>query len=217
MDKPLGEQYPGPGKTAFDIKTDKRFEKFTRVEVFGETDTHWVKVHVDLNDPNIFTVAPQLVNGTSSRTFRARRPLPPTASTKRTSESERAPSLLSGAFFAPVHRSSSHFSFTRNTTSSPDSPPPEHSPDPRKAEQVVQNAELPNAVIALMFAGCRRRLKANDPPAVRLVRASGTRCPGFRSRRLGQDETGTNNMQNCGSLTPALSGSYKVGSSPYVS
>ena len=62
MDKPLGEQYPGPGKTAFDIKTDKRFEKFTRVEVFGETDTHWVKVSVDLDDPNIFTVAPQLVN-----------------------------------------------------------------------------------------------------------------------------------------------------------
>jgi hypothetical protein len=60
-DKPLGEQYPAPGKAAFDQKTDKRFEKFTRVEVFGETDTHWVKIHIDPNDPNIFTVSQQIV------------------------------------------------------------------------------------------------------------------------------------------------------------
>jgi hypothetical protein len=61
VDKPLGEQFPAPGKAAFDQKTDKRFEKFTRVEVFGETDTHWVKVHVDPNDPNIFIISPQIV------------------------------------------------------------------------------------------------------------------------------------------------------------
>jgi hypothetical protein len=62
MDKPLGELYPSPTRSAFDQKTDKRFEKFTRVEVFGETDTHWVKVHVDPNDPNIFTISPQIVD-----------------------------------------------------------------------------------------------------------------------------------------------------------
>jgi hypothetical protein len=61
IDKPLGELYPSPTRSAFDQKSDKRFEKFTRVEVFGETDTHWVKVHVDPNDPNIFTVSPQIV------------------------------------------------------------------------------------------------------------------------------------------------------------
>jgi hypothetical protein len=61
VDKPLGEKYPAPGVAAFDQKTDKRFEKFTRVEVFGETDTHWMKIKVDPNDPNIFSVSMQIV------------------------------------------------------------------------------------------------------------------------------------------------------------
>jgi hypothetical protein len=61
-DKPLGEKFPGPGLTVFDPKTDKRFERFSRVEVFGETDTHWIKIHVDPKDPNIFTVSPQIVD-----------------------------------------------------------------------------------------------------------------------------------------------------------
>ncbi|MBD0327691.1 MAG: hypothetical protein ICV68_14735 [Pyrinomonadaceae bacterium] len=61
VDKPLGERYPAPGVAAFDQKTDKRFENFTRVEVFGETDTHWMKVRVDPQDPNIFSVSPQIV------------------------------------------------------------------------------------------------------------------------------------------------------------
>jgi hypothetical protein len=34
---------------------------FTRVETFGARNTHWVRATIDLNDPNLFKFAPQIV------------------------------------------------------------------------------------------------------------------------------------------------------------
>ena len=38
-----------------------RVEGFTRVEVFGQNDVHWVRGFIDTDDPKIFTFAPQTV------------------------------------------------------------------------------------------------------------------------------------------------------------
>ena len=42
-------------------KSHRRVENFTRVETFGNPDSHWVRVTVDPRDPNVFTFRPQYV------------------------------------------------------------------------------------------------------------------------------------------------------------
>ncbi|WP_157844853.1 hypothetical protein [Methylocucumis oryzae] len=34
---------------------------FTRVETFGNPNTHWVKATIDKNDPNVFKFEPMIV------------------------------------------------------------------------------------------------------------------------------------------------------------
>ncbi len=41
--------------------TGRVIENFTRLETFGTPDVHWVRVIVDLNDPNVFTFKPEIV------------------------------------------------------------------------------------------------------------------------------------------------------------
>jgi hypothetical protein len=36
-------------------------ENFTRLETFGTPDVHWVRVIVDVNDPNVLTFKPEIV------------------------------------------------------------------------------------------------------------------------------------------------------------
>jgi hypothetical protein len=43
-------------------KTRRFFENFTRVEVFGDPDTHWVRITVDPSKPELFTVEPEIVS-----------------------------------------------------------------------------------------------------------------------------------------------------------
>jgi hypothetical protein len=38
-----------------------RVDNFTRVEVFGQNDVHWVRGFIDTDDPKLFTFAPQTV------------------------------------------------------------------------------------------------------------------------------------------------------------
>jgi len=40
-------------------------ENFTRVETFGFPNTHWIKVTIDTDDPNVFTFRPQIVKANS--------------------------------------------------------------------------------------------------------------------------------------------------------
>ena len=42
-------------------KTKRNFENFTRVETFGDPDTHWVRITVDPSKPNLFTIEPEIV------------------------------------------------------------------------------------------------------------------------------------------------------------
>lgn len=44
-------------------KTRRFFENFTRVEVFGDPDTHWVRITIDPSKPELFTVQPEIVPG----------------------------------------------------------------------------------------------------------------------------------------------------------
>jgi hypothetical protein len=37
--------------------------KFTRVETFGASNTHWVAAIVDPRDPNLFEFSPRIVGG----------------------------------------------------------------------------------------------------------------------------------------------------------
>jgi hypothetical protein len=37
--------------------------KFTRVETFGASNTHWVAATVDPGDPNVFEFSPRIVQG----------------------------------------------------------------------------------------------------------------------------------------------------------
>lgn len=48
-------------KPLYSAKTGRIFENFTRVEVFGWPDSHWIKVEVDPSDPQVFAVRPQIV------------------------------------------------------------------------------------------------------------------------------------------------------------
>ena len=42
-------------------KTKRFFENFTRIEVFGDPDTHWVRITVDPSKPELFTIEPEIV------------------------------------------------------------------------------------------------------------------------------------------------------------
>ena len=42
-------------------KSQRRIENLTRVETFGNPDTHWVRVTVNPRDPNVFTFRPEYV------------------------------------------------------------------------------------------------------------------------------------------------------------
>ena len=73
----LGEQLEGYGKPValfhgdthlfridkplYSKKTKRLFENFTRVETFGWPDTHWVRVSVDLDDPQLFRFKAEIV------------------------------------------------------------------------------------------------------------------------------------------------------------
>ena len=55
MDKPL-----------YSRKSNRAFENFTRVETFGNPDTHWVRITVDPSTPQLFRVDPQIVAGNTA-------------------------------------------------------------------------------------------------------------------------------------------------------
>jgi hypothetical protein len=42
-------------------KTRRFFENFTRVEVFGDPETHWVQITVDPSKPELFTIEPEII------------------------------------------------------------------------------------------------------------------------------------------------------------
>ncbi len=48
-------------KPLFSAKTNRMFENFTRVETFGNPDTHWVRVTVDPSDPQVFRFNAEIV------------------------------------------------------------------------------------------------------------------------------------------------------------
>jgi hypothetical protein len=48
-------------KPLYSKKTNRLFENFTRVETFGNPDTHWVRVTVDPSDPQVFTFKGEIV------------------------------------------------------------------------------------------------------------------------------------------------------------
>ncbi|MEZ5043413.1 MAG: metallophosphoesterase [Saprospiraceae bacterium] len=54
-------------KPLLDRKTKRRIENFTRLEVFGASDVHWVKVVVNPKDPNVFQVRQELVRANFER------------------------------------------------------------------------------------------------------------------------------------------------------
>ena len=49
------------GKPLLSNKTKRFFETFTRIEVFGDPDTHWVRITVDPSRPELFTIEPEIV------------------------------------------------------------------------------------------------------------------------------------------------------------
>jgi predicted phosphodiesterase len=42
-------------------KMRRFFENFTRVEVFGDPETHWVRITVDSSKPELFTIEPEII------------------------------------------------------------------------------------------------------------------------------------------------------------
>jgi hypothetical protein len=48
-------------KPLYSTKTNRLFENFTRVETFGNPDTHWVRITVDPADPQLFTFKTEIV------------------------------------------------------------------------------------------------------------------------------------------------------------
>ena len=48
-------------KPLLDTKTGRIIENFTRVEVFGFPDTHWIRATLDPDDPNVFSFEPMIV------------------------------------------------------------------------------------------------------------------------------------------------------------
>jgi hypothetical protein len=43
-------------------KTKRFFENFTRIETFGDPDTHWVRITVDPSKPALFTIEPEIIS-----------------------------------------------------------------------------------------------------------------------------------------------------------
>jgi hypothetical protein len=50
-------------KPLYSRKTNRLFENFTRVETFGWPDTHWVRITVDPDDPQLFRYKAEIVPG----------------------------------------------------------------------------------------------------------------------------------------------------------
>jgi hypothetical protein len=48
-------------------KTGRFVDNFTRLEVFGDPDSHWVRVIVDPNVPGLFTLRPEIIPANSGR------------------------------------------------------------------------------------------------------------------------------------------------------
>jgi len=48
-------------KPLYSTKTSRLFENFTRVETFGWPDTHWVRITVDPDDPQLFRFKAEIV------------------------------------------------------------------------------------------------------------------------------------------------------------
>ena len=48
-------------KPLYSAKTNRMFENFTRVETFGNPDTHWVRVTVDPADPQVFRFNAEII------------------------------------------------------------------------------------------------------------------------------------------------------------
>jgi hypothetical protein len=73
IDRPLTGAYPNQTCTttlpitctpvAVPTSPTDRVDNFTRVEVFGQNDVHWVRGFIDTDDPKIFTFAAQTVTG----------------------------------------------------------------------------------------------------------------------------------------------------------
>ncbi len=67
IDKPLPSALPSevigtefPFIRPWD-SSKQRLENFTRVETFGNPNTHWVKATIDVNNPNVFSFEPMIV------------------------------------------------------------------------------------------------------------------------------------------------------------
>jgi hypothetical protein len=67
IDKPLPSKLPSEvigTEFPFILPWDSaelRLENFTRVETFGNPNTHWVKATIDVKNPNVFTFEPMIV------------------------------------------------------------------------------------------------------------------------------------------------------------
>jgi len=48
-------------KPLINKKTRRFLQNFTRVEVFGDPDTHWVRIIVDPSKPELFTIEPEII------------------------------------------------------------------------------------------------------------------------------------------------------------
>ena len=48
-------------KPLVDRKSGRFLDHFTRLEVFGDPDSHWVRVMVDPKDPGLFTIRPEII------------------------------------------------------------------------------------------------------------------------------------------------------------
>jgi hypothetical protein len=48
-------------KPLVDRKSGRFLDHFTRLEVFGDPDSHWVRVMVDAKDPQLFTIRPEII------------------------------------------------------------------------------------------------------------------------------------------------------------
>lgn len=48
---------------AINAEDNLQIPKLTRLGVFGDSEVHWVKVHIDPNSPEVFSFIPQLVPG----------------------------------------------------------------------------------------------------------------------------------------------------------
>ena len=48
-------------KPLYSKKTNRIFENFTRVETFGNPDTHWVRISVDPADPQLFSFKAEII------------------------------------------------------------------------------------------------------------------------------------------------------------